>query len=109
MLQMLCLLLISMETTTDIRSTIKLMHREFFSTVKLSFHTATTTGYGFSTVMDKSLHTILIKICTSRCDPLFFTNITVVEMDYPLPNCLVSVNIQQTLIDVNVCSFFCVE
>lgn len=35
------------------------------------FTIVTTMGCSFSTVMNKSLHAVLVKICSSGCDPLF--------------------------------------
>ena len=37
----------------------------------LFFNIITTISYAFSPEMNKSLHVMLIKICTSGCDPLF--------------------------------------
>jgi len=60
-----------METTTDTKSTIALFDREVLSYKTLFFNIVISISYAFSTVMIKSLHAVLIKICTGRGDSLF--------------------------------------
>ena len=62
--------------------------------------------------MNKSLHAVLVKTCTSRGD----SSVTVVtaEMHHPLPHgahilWLVSTNIQQVSVNANGGHFFCLE
>jgi len=56
-----------METTTAIKehNTMKK-----FSATKHSFKTVTTVSYAFSPAVNKSLHALLVKICTGGVDPL---------------------------------------
>ena len=56
-----------METTTDTKTTITLLDISYKT---LFFHIITTISYTFSPVMNKNLHAVLVKICTSRGDPL---------------------------------------
>ena len=62
-----------METTTDMKSTITLFDRKNSQQKNktLFFSIATTISYMFLPVMNKSLHTALVKIHTSGGDPLF--------------------------------------
>ena len=60
-----------MEATTDTNSTVTLSLIEQTLTYKTLFlHTGTNISYAFSPVMNKSLHTALVTICTSRGDLL---------------------------------------
>jgi len=59
-----------MGTTTDKKSTITRFDKENLSYKTLFFNIATTISSAFSPTMNKSLHAVLIKICTSRGDPL---------------------------------------
>ena len=72
----------------------------------------TTISYAFSPVMNKSLHAVLVKVF-SRRDPLFHScyNSITAETHHPPPrcahiHCLVSIHVQQALLNVNRCSFF---
>ena len=58
-----------METTTAIKSTITLFSRE---NSQLFFNVVTTISYALIAAMNKSLHAVLIRICTSGGDTLFY-------------------------------------
>ena len=65
-----------METTTDTKNTITLFDRASSQLQNrfdclFVFKIVTTISYAFLPEMNKSLHTTLIKISTSRGDPLF--------------------------------------
>jgi len=66
-------------------------------------------------VMNKRLHSKLIKICTRGGDPLLLSPLLVVAVCYhPQPCCahihrLVFINVQQVLMNVNRCHFFHTE
>ena len=60
-----------METATDTKSTITVFDRANSWLKRLFFNIAITIRYAFSPVVNKSLHAMLIKICTSIGDPLF--------------------------------------
>jgi hypothetical protein len=61
---------ISMKTTTDKGCTITLLDIASFQLQKLSLHIVTTTGYAFSSVMNKILLAALVEISTSGGNPL---------------------------------------
>jgi len=98
-----------METTADTESTLTLYGR---TNSQLLFNIVTTISYAFSPVMNKSLHAVLVKVF-SRRDPLFHScyNSITAETHHPPPrcvhiHCLVSIHVQQALLNVNRCSFF---
>ena len=57
-----------LSNTTD---TITLFERANYHLQNLFFNTVTTISYVFSLAMNTNLHAMLIKVCTSRGDPLF--------------------------------------
>ena len=63
-------LIVSIETTTDTKSTVTLSDREILSYKILFFNTVTTISWASLPAMNKSLHAALRKICTSNGDPL---------------------------------------
>ena len=63
-------LFISMEPTVDTKSTVMPFVRAFFSCKTLIFIIATYVSYAFLTAMSKSLHAVLVTVCTSRVYPL---------------------------------------
>ena len=70
----------------------------------------TTISSAFLPAMNKSLYATLVKICTQGCDPLSLSPL----LHHPLPHCahshcLVSINFQQTSVDVNGYHFFHME
>ena len=69
----------------------------------------------FSPVMKKRLHTVLVNICTAIQNvACFHAAVTAAETHHPLPqcvhiHCLVSISVQQALMDVYGCNFFRME
>jgi len=66
----------------------------------LFFNTVTSISYTLMPAMDKNLHTMLFKICTSAHDPI---TVTTADMGYTPPlcthiHCLVSIHVQQALV-----------
>lgn len=77
------------------------------------FNTITTISGAFLLVMNKSLHSMLAKFCTSSPE-LAFQVIVTDQTHHPLPHCLhkhclVSINIQQSLNECQWVLIFCVE
>ena len=75
------------------------------------FNTAAAINYAFSIVMRKSLHNMVITICTSGGEPLL---LLLSEMHHPPPycvhiHCLVSINFQQVSMNINGYIFFWME
>ena len=109
-LQKQFLLFILMETTIHTKSRITLLNR---ASSQLLFNIVTTISYAFSPAMNKSLHAMLVKMCTSRNDPylpICYDGV-IAEMHHPPPHCahilyLVTINFQQVLMNVNGCYFF---
>ena len=98
-----------METTTDTKTTITLLDISYKT---LFFHIITTISYTFSPVMNKNLHAVLVKICTSRGDPLSLSALlkcTTLCLHCAHIHCLVSINIQQESMNVNGGNFLCME
>ena len=85
----------------------------------LSFSVGTTISHAFLPAMKKSLHVALRKICTSGDDScawpfkmwiVFHDTVTTAETHHPPPHCahihcLVSINVQQALMNVSECNF----
>ena len=85
---------------------------QILSCKKFFFSAVTAISYAFLSAMNKSLHAPLIKISTSRGDPL--SSGVTAETHHPPPHCahihcLVSTNVQQMSMNVNGCNFFCTE
>jgi len=77
----------------------------------LFFNLATTISYSFLPLVNKILHAVLLKACTSGSDPL---SLSPVLKRHPPPHCahihcLVSINVQQMLMVVSGCNFSCME
>jgi len=53
------------------RAQLQYLMEQIFTYKTLFFNLITTTSYAFLPVMNKSLHATLVKICTSKGDPLF--------------------------------------
>ena len=81
----------------------------------LSFSVGTTISHAFLPAMKKSLHTVLVNICTAIQNvACFHAAVTAAETHHPLPqcvhiHCLVSISVQQALMDVYGCNFFRME
>ena len=58
------------ETTTDTNSTITVFDRAYSQVQSTVFNTVATISYAFLPAMNKSLHAVLIKICTGGGAPL---------------------------------------
>ena len=93
-----------METTLIQRAQLHCLIELILSYKTLFFNIVTTISYAFLLTMSKSLHAMLMKICTSRGDPPFHScyDSDVAEMHHPPHYCahihwLVSTNIQQML------------
>ena len=63
-------LFISMETTTDMKKPITLFDRAKSPLQNTIFQHGHTISYVFLPAMNKSLHAVLVTVCTSRGDPL---------------------------------------
>jgi len=79
----------------------------------LFFSIITTISYGFSTLMNKNLHAVLVKICTDGVDPLFqrYCDGVAADMHHSPPHCihihcLLSINIKQASMNISGCNFF---
>lgn len=58
-----------------------------FSVIKLFFHIITTISDTFLPTMNKSLHVVIIKICTCRSNPLFTPIAVAITESHYLPLC----------------------
>jgi len=74
-----------METTT--KHTVTLPARANSQLQTPFFSIVTTISYAFSPVMNKDLHAMLIKICTTGGDPLSLSSLMKQIMHYPSPHC----------------------
>lgn len=63
-----------MKTETYTGRTRILLDRLNFQLKTLLFLIVTNSGYAFPPAMNESLHAVLVKICTSRHDPLFHSS-----------------------------------
>jgi len=75
----------------------------------LFFNTVTTVSCAFLPVMNRSLHAMLIKICTSKGDPLSLLLKCTTHPSLCYIHCLVSTNVQQALMNINGHHFFFLE
>ena len=103
------MLIVSMETTSDTKSTMTPFNRTGSQLQNSIFSTVTTISYPFLPVMNDSLHATLISICTNAGNPL-----SPLLKHYPVPHCanihcLISKYIQKALISVSSCHFLCVK
>ena len=100
-----------METTTDTKSTVTLFNGANYRLWHTVLQPFTTASCAFLLVMNKSLHAMLIKICTNCAWPsgmwlAFHIPVTTAGTHHPLPHCahihyLVSKNFQQASMNVN--------
>jgi len=85
---------------------------QILSYKKLFFNTVTAISSAFLPAMNKTLHAVLLKTCTSRGAPLFHSCYggVAADMHHPSPHsdihCLVSINAQHASMDVSGCHFF---
>ena len=96
-----------MESTADKKSTATLIE-QIFSYSTLFFNIFNTISYAFSPAMSNSLHTTLLKICTSWSDPLFLSPLLT---QHSLTHCahihhLISIRVQQVLMNLSGWNFF---
>ena len=85
------------------KSTITLCDRANSQLQKTFFDTVTTIRYTFLPAMNKSLHAVLIKICTSRGDSL---SPVLKRTTHNLIHYFISINVQQSSKNVSRCPFF---
>jgi len=77
----------------------------------LFFNVVITISYTFLPEMNKILHAVFVKICTSRGDPLLLSpllNCTTHSLSV-LIHCLIFSNVQQALMNIINCHFFHME
>jgi len=108
-----------METTTDTKSTIILFNRANSQLQNTIFQLITSITYAFSPVVNKSLPAALLKKKKSACLSIpaclsYRITVTTAEAHHPLVHCahihcVVSINIQKTLMNVNGCHCFQME
>ena len=91
------------------------MIEQILSYKTLLFSTVTTTSYAFLPAMHKSPHVVLINICmVIQNVPCLSLTVATAEMHHLPPHCanihcLVSINVQQALMNVSDCNFFHME
>ena len=102
-------LFISMGTTTDTKSTIRLSEQILI--YKMFFNTVSTMSYAFSPAVNKSLHAT----CKNRLQQRRPTiTVTTAEAHHPLPHgayilWLVSINVQQVSVNDSGCNYFLIQ
>ena len=105
-----------METTTATKSTMTLIDRANSQLQNIIFQNS---HHYYPIYADELIETHFISRCDSCAWPSrmwldFYIIVTTAEMHHPLPHCAhihcwVSINIQQALMNISVCHFFCTE
>ena len=67
--------------------------------------------YAFSPVMNKILHAVFVKICTSRCDLLSLSPLLkhTTSLCWLVSSTLATINVQQSSMNASGCPFLCME